>query len=316
MHSKTTTLVHDEQIRGISHIEEADRSLRAFFGHHKCATGWIVDILREMCYHLGIPLRIVHRPIHFREYGSLKALVSEEKVDVLAYTNADMQHAQRLPLYRGFHVVRDPRDILVSAYFSHLHSHPTDEWPELEPHRNVLQSLSKEEGLLREMEFSREEFEQMYRWDYQQEHVLELKMEELTANPTSGFLQVARFLHILDDQKRTGIEDRLYTLRLKLNRLHYKGRRFVPGDWPLFPVPRRRVEGGLPEPALLRILREKSFSKLASGRRRGQEDVKSHYRKGQPGDWKNHFNEDHIRCFKDNYNDLLIKLGYESDPDW
>ena len=89
----------------------------------------------------------------------------------------------------------------------------------------------------------------------------------------------------------------------------------MPGRWSMFPVPRHRLLT-IPAAVVTEIIQEKSFEKMSGGRRQGQEDVRSHYRKGVPRDWKNHFNEDHIRVFKRDYGDLLIKLGYESDGDW
>ena len=49
---------------------------------------------------------------------------------------------------------------------------------------------------------------------------------------------------------------------------------------------------------------------------RGIEDACSHYRKGVAGDWANHFKPQHKEYFKKNYNDVLLKLGYESTLDW
>jgi len=40
------------------------------------------------------------------------------------------------------------------------------------------------------------------------------------------------------------------------------------------------------------------------------------FRKGQIGDWRNHFTEEHKQIFKEVYGDTLIKLGYEKDYDW
>jgi tetratricopeptide (TPR) repeat protein len=59
-----------------------------------------------------------------------------------------------------------------------------------------------------------------------------------------------------------------------------------------------------------------SFANLSHGRTRGQEDSWSHYRKGQPGDWRNHFDSSHIDYFKKLYNPVLLKLGYENNEDW
>lgn len=40
------------------------------------------------------------------------------------------------------------------------------------------------------------------------------------------------------------------------------------------------------------------------------------FRKGQAGDWRNHFTEAHKQAFKESTGDLLVRLGYEQDDDW
>lgn len=40
------------------------------------------------------------------------------------------------------------------------------------------------------------------------------------------------------------------------------------------------------------------------------------FRKGQAGDWRNHFTEAHRHAFKEVAGDMLIKLGYERDMEW
>lgn len=40
------------------------------------------------------------------------------------------------------------------------------------------------------------------------------------------------------------------------------------------------------------------------------------FRKGQIGDWRNHFTKVHRRAFKEVAGETLIKLGYEKDMDW
>jgi hypothetical protein len=285
--------------------------LRAFFGHHKCATGWTDTILMDLCYHMGLNFKIVHREIEFADYDSLAAFTEAHDVDFLAYTNAKVEHTRDLPLEKGFHVVRDPRDVLVSAYFSHLHSHPTSNWPELAEHRDQLAALSKEEGLFCEMDFSAEEFEDMYRWDYTQDNILELKMENLTADPVTGFVQIMDFLEMLDDQTR-GLQRMVKSATLKANRLLYKGRHVLPTEQ----APTIQRHHTLSERKVKSIVQKNSFSNLSGGRQKGKENVKSHLRKGVPGDWVNHFTPDHKRAFKKRFNDVLIKMGYEDDSNW
>ena len=57
------------------------------------------------------------------------------------------------------------------------------------------------------------------------------------------------------------------------------------------------------------------FAKVG-GHKPGQENTRSHYRKGVAGDWANHFTPDHCEYFKKHYNEVLLKLGYETSPDW
>jgi len=40
------------------------------------------------------------------------------------------------------------------------------------------------------------------------------------------------------------------------------------------------------------------------------------FRKGKPGNWREHFTPANISTFKDSTGDLLIRLGYEANQDW
>jgi hypothetical protein len=251
----------------------------------------------------------VHRPVKWAAHGSLQALVRAAEADLVAYTNATMEDIADLPFTRGFHVVRDPRDILVSAYFSHLKTHPTDQWPELQAHRARLKNLSKEEGLFAEMEFSAQQFEDMYTWDYEQSDVLELKLEELSPAPYEQFTAIMRHLDLLEEEE---VSPAVH-LSLWVNRWLYRARHIIPAA--LHP-PRLIKHHELPIRTLNGIVEMKSFKKLSGGRKRGEEDASSHFRKGQPGDWANHFASEHKAAFKERFNHVLVKLGYEDDDSW
>jgi lipopolysaccharide transport system ATP-binding protein len=58
------------------------------------------------------------------------------------------------------------------------------------------------------------------------------------------------------------------------------------------------------------------FDAMADGRKRGSEDVRSHYRKGVAGDWRNYIVGEVADAFKEHYGRLLIDAGYERDLDW
>jgi Sulfotransferase domain len=59
-----------------------------------------------------------------------------------------------------------------------------------------------------------------------------------------------------------------------------------------------------------------SFEKLSRGRKRGEEDSASFFRKGVAGDWRNVFTEADKRAFKEAAGVLLVELGYEKDYNW
>jgi hypothetical protein len=59
-----------------------------------------------------------------------------------------------------------------------------------------------------------------------------------------------------------------------------------------------------------------SFEKLSRGRKRGEEDATSFFRKGVAGDWRNVFTAEDKRIFKDAAGEMLVELGYEKDDNW
>lgn len=59
-----------------------------------------------------------------------------------------------------------------------------------------------------------------------------------------------------------------------------------------------------------------SFESLSKGRKRGEEDATSFFRKGVAGDWRNAFNEQDKAIFKQEAGGLLVRLGYEKDDSW
>ncbi|MGH2752013.1 MAG: sulfotransferase domain-containing protein [Actinomycetota bacterium] len=63
---------------------------------------------------------------------------------------------------------------------------------------------------------------------------------------------------------------------------------------------------------------ERPLSKEESERmaRRNWSQSTATFRRGQIGDWRNHFNEDHREAFKQVAGEVLIRLGYERDLSW
>jgi hypothetical protein len=59
-----------------------------------------------------------------------------------------------------------------------------------------------------------------------------------------------------------------------------------------------------------------AFERWTEGRKPGQEESSSFYRKGEVGDWRNAFTERDKDVFKRAAGRTLVELGYERDADW
>jgi hypothetical protein len=243
-------------------------TLLAYFGHHKCATQWMRLMVARICEAIGREQVIFNDPSDFDK--DIVGALPRPGDTFLCYTNAERRFVSRLENFVGVHVVRDPRDVIVSAYFSHLYSHPL--YGKLGEWRERLESVPEREGLMLELEDRVYQFRAMLNWDYQQPNVLELRMEDITVHADEA---VPRILEFLGLSRHPGLDDTV-------------------------------VQG---------IVEAGAFSQLA-GREPGVEDVTSHYRKGVAGDWVNHFAPEHVAYFKEHYNALLLKLGYETSADW
>jgi len=145
--------------------------LYAYFGHHKCASTWIDNILKEVAQEHGYRYRGIvdhetptgHGPltdyVETFSRDEMGTRIRRAGIDFVGALTADWSQVEGLPPFRGVHVIRDPRDIIVSGYFSHKNSHPVDHLPHMAAHRERLRSVSKDEGLLLEMEYAASEME-------------------------------------------------------------------------------------------------------------------------------------------------------------
>jgi len=273
----------------------------AFFGHHKCASTSTSHLCFDVCNSLG--LNPVYKKTAFHE--NVGTFFLEEHPNFLISLNSRYENISQLTNFKGFHIIRDPRDICVSGYFSHLHSHGIDGFDRLKPHREALKKVDKDKGLLLEFEFADFWLQHLSTWNYQDERILELKLEDLMKNPEAVWLKVFKWLQLYDTGNHNALKRFFNPFFAKLNH----GFRHL-GIINFF------LKEGLDHNQLLEIVGKYSFKNLSKGRKMGQEDIKSHYRKGQQGDWMNHFNSKHKEVFKEKYGQLLIDLGYEKDLNW
>lgn len=164
--------------------------LLAYFGHHKCGTQWMRQIVADLCPAVGREQVIFNGVQDFDK--DLVAAIPDPGGTFLCYTNADHRFVQPIEQLRGVHVVRDPRDVVVSAYFSHLHSHPL--FGALAERREKLQSVSEAEGIMLMLEDRKYQFRAMRDWDYNDPRVLEVRMEDITTDMGTHLPRIFEFL--------------------------------------------------------------------------------------------------------------------------
>jgi len=212
--------------------------LHAYFGHHRSGSTWLYRVFREVVED-ALGGRVLYAAGDWSFDGDLPAARARGDFDFLAYTNADFRQVRGLPVC-GIHVVRDPRDLLVSAYYAHAFSHPTDNWPELARLRPLLRSAPAETGLLLELDFCRNVFDDMASWPAEWPGIVRIRFEEMVAAPWARLREAFAHLGFLDRlpeaQLRETVERHNFAYLSggrrpgeKDPKSHYRGG--VAGDW-------------------------------------------------------------------------------------
>lgn len=291
--------------------------IRVYFGHHKCASQYIKAIFLRATAWLGLtPSRVdyfaAELPLGYHKRDPYIVLLQKHRAQlltdpavVLCLTNGDNEAVNLLEqrvAYRGFHVIRDPRDVLVSAYFSHRYSHPirSDGGWIAEFRRQLSAMPDVESGLLLELYFNATVLSSMGAWNYANPRIYETRFETLIADPVGEFARIFIFLGIHTPHIGLPI---LAALALDRWRQRHRQRS----------MPLRST---LPMPLLRHIVACNAFDMLAQGRQPGQEDTQHHYRKGVAGDWRTYFTPRVTAAFKERYGEMIIRLGYEKEWDW
>lgn len=225
---------------------------------HKTGSQWIRKILsdRRTFTHTGL------RPYHYQsrlkkgDRRDIKDRIFPEpfpRKTIVSPIYINYQNFQEMPKperYKAFFIWRDPRDVLVSWYFSTKISHPNKH---SDVHRDHLRSVSESDGLAYGIDLlqSRGLFDALSSWqDAEDPNVMVVRYEDLVGNDAAG-----EFRRLFD-----------------------------------------HLEIPFPSEILAQLLDSYSFKKL-SGRKQGEEDKGSKFRKGIAGDWKNHFDEHLLKRF-------------------
>ena len=158
--------------------------------HHKTGTVWLNNIFRTLCR--------FHSLTYFN--GSQAELPKDYDVFIQDHTRFDL--AALSDSYRGIHMVRDPRDVVLSGCFYHQKSQeswlhePMDEYGGMTYQEKINTYSTPDEQILFEMENSgRVTINEMLDWDYQNPNFMELKYEDLIEDTELAiFHQIFSFL--------------------------------------------------------------------------------------------------------------------------
>lgn len=222
----------------------------------KAGSQWIHQILARCCASKKVwPSFDGTQPIG-RNNIYAAAYLSKEEYDSFAASDS-----------KYFIVLRDPRDILVSGYYSLKFSHAVE--PGISEERQELESTNLEDGMLRTMD------------------TLVQPCVEIALSWAKVGAEWIRYEELLSRDVE------LLTKALL-------------------------VDCGLPikQSVVRDAVLACRFEKISGGRKPGQEDVKSHFRKGIAGDWKKQFTPRIKAIFKERFGEALQICGYEKDSDW
>src|SRR5664280_1994495 len=252
--------VHQRILRATTNpfVDRHHRPLLVHCGYHKVGTVWIRQVLLS-----------VMRPYGLRQQEGKSAGIRSD-TDLAFYANAGTFERSQLGsrAFRGTHVIRDPRDLVVSGYEYHL---KTDEPWALRPderyggqsYQEHLRSISEHDGLMVELERMTASTAAAFgAWDYHQDEFLELRLEDAVSDERATFERVFDWYGFNDDAVAIGMA--------AVDRLSLK------------------QGGALP----------------------------NHARSGQAGEWRDRLALDHVDRFKTLTGDLVVRLGYETTPDW
>jgi len=255
------------------------------FGYHKCMTYFFEQVFK--C--ISTKMEWDFKNFQAFEGDQLFQHANDTSKNQMLQINTIFSDISALPKhFTGTHIIRDPRDLLVSGY--NYHKWSTDSWI-VEPipdkmrkylkidafkiekdttgytYQELINNVDKEMGLMIELNWRKFSFSHMLKWNYHHPNIKEIRYEEIFVNELQMFNKIFKHYDFIDKQIETGLECvQKYTFDAK--------------------------------------------------KKRGKVGAEKHGSKGVSGQWEEHFFPELKSIFKERYQDLLVKLGYEKDDNW
>jgi hypothetical protein len=219
--------------------------------HHKAGTVWFDRILTDLASTRGLTFATSFDGGRMPEadvavYSVVASLSDEEVARAFRGDQDDLaggaarfleRSGLRPGSFRGTHLVRDPRDMVVSGW--HYHLHCTEPWA-LTPrkrwggrsYQTMLNQLDQHDGLLAEIQWAvPRTLVHMALWDYRQPDFLELRYEELLAEEVSWFTRIFEHYGFGDAQVEQGLAIAERYSRRNVTAGDHHQRSGEPGEW-------------------------------------------------------------------------------------
>ncbi len=227
----------------------------------KTASQWLRAVLNDPLVHAYTGLKIhPYRELGLNQAGEIGPFPPRTIVTHLYLNHNTFVKLPKPESYQCFFVTRDPRDAVVSWFYSAKYSHALmSVIPEM---RSNLLKLGKDDGMKyiidKLCDFGY--FDAQISWVQSGEKIF--RYESIARDHKAFLLELFEYLNIQ-----------------------------------------------MPQDKFDHLSAKYAFSRLA-GRPQGEENQNSHYRKGEVGDWKNHFNQEIQDYFDARVGDLVERLGY------
>ena len=156
--------------------------------YHKVGTVWFGRILMDVASHYQMRFRSSLKK------ANIKKLEQSRNAGVFLDIGTHVQ-LEKIRPYVGSHMIRDPRDMVISAY--HYHKWTKENWANIPrqqygglSYREYLNTLDRDDGLLEEINNSAGWIRHMAEWRFDDPRILELKYEDVLANERESFARL------------------------------------------------------------------------------------------------------------------------------
>ena len=193
---------NENKRRSVNKIKENKQPRKEWLiihgAHHKAATSWFGRIYRK----------ISQRFCWKFEVGRQNKTCPDTDTDIFMSWGSKFDFSALGP-YVGTHIIRDPRDMIISGYYYHLWCNEI--WCRKavnefngKSYQEVLNSLNLEDGIKFEMtnRFKKTALSMM-NWNYKNPYILEVRFEEIINDVETEFIKI--FSHYGFTKKETEI---------------------------------------------------------------------------------------------------------------